>query len=46
MKLVISGVRGEQTSHLTISDGGFVVASVALVIYDYGAQDIVYGENH
>jgi len=43
---VIAKVRGEQTSNLTIFDGGFVVASLAVVIYDWGAQDNVYGENY
>jgi len=27
-------------------DGGFIVASLAVVIYDCGAQDNVYGENY
>jgi len=43
---VISKVRGEQTSHLTIFDDGIAVASLAVVIYDWGAQDNVYGENY
>ena len=28
--------------HLTIFDGGFVVASFAVVIYDWGAQGNIY----
>ena len=46
VNLAISQVRGEQTSHLTIFDGGFVVVSSAVMIYDWGAQDNVYGENY
>ena len=46
VKLLIPNVRGEQTSHLTIFDGGFAVASFTAVIYDWGAQDNVYEENY
>jgi len=46
VNIAISKVRGEQTSHLTTFDDGFVVASFAVVIYDWGAQDNAYGENY
>jgi len=46
VNLAITWVRGQQTSHLTIFDGGFVVASLAVMIYDSGSQDNVYGENY
>jgi hypothetical protein len=46
VNIIIPKVRGEQTSHLTIFDGGFAVASLTVLIYDWGAQDNVYGENY
>jgi len=42
VNIVILKVRGEQTSHLTIFDSIFIVISVAVVIYDWGAQNNVY----
>jgi len=44
VNIVIVQVRGEQTSDLTIFDGGFVVASLTVLIYDWGAQGNLYGE--
>jgi len=46
VKLAMSLVRGEQTWQLTIFNGSFVVASAVVMIYDWGAQDNLYGENY
>jgi len=46
VKPAILLVRVDQASHLTTFDGGFVVASLAVVIYDWGAQDNAYEENY
>jgi len=31
---------------MAIFDSGFVVASLTVLIYDWGAEDNVYGENY